>query len=54
MTGYRVEITKVDNGFTIKIDNMNTIIKVFYTIKEVSEFIEGYFPEFIKEYSLKK
>ncbi|MCK5608842.1 hypothetical protein KAR91_43620 [Candidatus Pacearchaeota archaeon] len=43
LNNYRAEITKVDNGFTVRIDNDNHISKVFSTIEEVFNYLRQFF-----------
>jgi len=44
----KIEITKVDNGFIIRMDNDNHYSKIFTTLKDLINFLENYWPEKIR------
>jgi len=42
MQKYRLIIERVDNGFTIRVDNDNHISKVYRTLGEIIDFIKEF------------
>ncbi len=42
---YKIIIEKVDNGYTIRLDNMNCISKIFVTLEEVTKYVQETFDD---------
>ncbi len=40
---YRIIIEEVNNGYTVRLDNMNALYKVFITLEEVIEYVREVF-----------
>ena len=47
---YKIIIEKVDNGYTIRLDNMNCISKIFVTLEEVTKYVQETFG--VKEHAI--
>lgn len=45
MSKYRVEINKVENGYTVRIDNDNAASRVFTSFEALVHYITEFFGE---------